>query len=78
MYSEDSVEAPRLESYRAIGLRVERRNGYIEAAQGLRSQHFSAISLRTLLEENGLNVVGSVKEVTKLGWAAIVEPLARE
>jgi SAM-dependent methyltransferase len=73
VYSEASVDA-RLESYRAIGLRVESRNDHIEAAQGLRSQHFDAIELRTLLERNGLTVVGPVDAVTNLGWAAVVEP----
>jgi SAM-dependent methyltransferase len=73
VYSEASVDA-RIESYKAVGLRVEKRNDHIEAAQGLRSQHFDVIELRTLLEKNGLTVVGSVDEVTKLGWAAVVEP----
>jgi SAM-dependent methyltransferase len=72
VYSEASVDA-RLKSYRAIGLRVEKRGDHIEAAEGLWSQHFDAAELRDLLAENGLKVIGGVQEVTKLGWAVIAE-----
>ena len=73
VYSEASVDA-RLKSYKAIGLRVEKRGDHIEAAEGLWSQHFDAAELRSLLEGNGLKVIGGVQEVTKLGWAVIAEP----
>jgi len=72
VYSKKSVEA-RLKSYRAIELRVEQRGNHIEAAEGLWSQHFGDVELRTLLETNGLNVIGGVKAVTDLGWAAVAE-----
>jgi ubiquinone/menaquinone biosynthesis C-methylase UbiE len=73
VYSDASVRA-RMASYRAIGLRVENREDHIDAAEGLRSQHFTAASLRTLLEKNGLTVVDAVKEVTPIGLAAVATP----
>jgi SAM-dependent methyltransferase len=70
VYSDASVRA-RLASYRAIGLRVEARSDRIEASEGLVSEHFTAPRLRTLLEENGLRVLGDVKHVTAIGLAAV-------
>ncbi len=73
VYSGASVRA-RMASYNAIGLRVENRGDHIDAAQGLRSQHFTPADFRTLLETNGLNVIGGVRDVTGLGLAAVAEP----
>jgi SAM-dependent methyltransferase len=73
VYSEASVHA-RMTSYGEIGLRVENRGDHIDAAEGLRSQHFTPASLRSLLEKNGLSVVDSVHEVTKIGLAVVAAP----
>jgi SAM-dependent methyltransferase len=73
VYSKDSVAA-RIESYKAIGLNVVDRGSYIEAAEGLRSQHFTGVGLRSLLEDNGLKISNGVDEVARIGLAAVASP----
>jgi len=74
VYSEASVPV-RLESYNAIGLQVVERDNFIAASEGLRSQHFTAESLRSLLEENGLEIIGDVQRVASIGLAVVATPL---
>jgi hypothetical protein len=76
VYSDGSEEA-RVHSYERIGLHVEVRGDRVLAAQGLKSETFTTLRLRTLLEENGLRVIGSVEQTTPISLAAVAERPAR-
>jgi SAM-dependent methyltransferase len=71
VYSTASVEA-RMATYAAIGLHVHERDDCLTATEGLRSQHFDAGTLRSLLASNGLAVEGEIRTVADIGLAAIV------
>ena len=52
----EGTEGPRIRSYRAVNLDVERQGERIVAIEGLESEAFSETRLRRLLDENGLDV----------------------
>jgi ubiquinone/menaquinone biosynthesis C-methylase UbiE len=73
VYSPASVPA-RMATYKAINLHMHQRPGCLLATEGLRSQHFEAGTLRTLIESSGLVVCGEIRQATTIGLAAIVRP----
>jgi len=71
-YTEGSHTA-RLASYEAIGLDVKVEGSRIVAAEGLESEAFSQTSLRRLIVENGLELVGEIEPVAGIGLKAIAQ-----